>query len=177
MMLLTMDLENQRNLAHLGTNDMLKELKPLYSKQVEQELLQTIREFHMCKQEEGQSVSSYVLKMKSYIDQLKCLGHLITLNLVVSLILVGLFKEYDSFLQNYNMHNMGKTVNELHAMLKLHEETLPKKVAAPAFHAIKARKVQKNKNKNPSKAAKGVQGKDKGKKAYMANASHIMPQT
>ncbi|GJZ03337.1 zinc finger, CCHC-type containing protein [Tanacetum coccineum] len=64
---------------------------------------------------------------------------------------------------------MGKTVNELHAMLKLHEETLPKKVAAPAFHAIKARKVQKNKNKNPSKAAKGVQGKDKGKKAY-ANA-------
>nr|GEX91832.1 hypothetical protein [Tanacetum cinerariifolium] len=30
---------------------------------------------------------------------------------------------------NYNMHGMGKTVNELHAMLKLHEETLPKKDA------------------------------------------------
>nr|GEX63738.1 hypothetical protein [Tanacetum cinerariifolium] len=27
---------------------------------------------------------------------------------------------------NYNMHRMGKTVNELHAMLKLHEQTLPK---------------------------------------------------
>ncbi|GJY89166.1 hypothetical protein Tco_0503794 [Tanacetum coccineum] len=169
MMLLTMDLENQRNLAHLGTNDMLKELKPLYSKQVEQELLQTIKEFHMCKQEEGQSVSSYVLKMKSYIDQLKRLGHPVTLNLGVSLILVGLSKEYDSFVQNYNMHSMGKTVNELHAMLKLHEETLPKKVVAPALHAIRAGKVQKNKNKKPSKAAKGVQGKGKGKKAY-ANA-------
>ncbi|GJY79267.1 retrotransposon protein, putative, ty1-copia subclass [Tanacetum coccineum] len=67
------------------------------------------------------------------------------------------------------MHNMGKTVNELHAMLKLHEETLPKKVAAPALHAIRAGKVQKNKNKKLSKATKGVHGKDKGKKAY-ANA-------
>ncbi|GKG17966.1 hypothetical protein Tco_0372264, partial [Tanacetum coccineum] len=46
MMLLTMDLEIQRNLAHLGANDMLKELKALYSKQAEQELLQTVREFH-----------------------------------------------------------------------------------------------------------------------------------
>ncbi|GJZ49004.1 hypothetical protein Tco_0603194 [Tanacetum coccineum] len=46
MMLLTMDLEIQQNLAHLSTNDMLKELKALYSKQAEQELLQTMREFH-----------------------------------------------------------------------------------------------------------------------------------
>ncbi|GJT86317.1 zinc finger, CCHC-type containing protein [Tanacetum coccineum] len=61
---------------------------------------------------------------------------------------------------------MGKTINELHAMLKLHEETLPKKVTAPVLHAIRAGKVQKNKNKKPSKAAKWVQGKGKGKKAY-----------
>ncbi|GKC25145.1 retrotransposon protein, putative, ty1-copia subclass [Tanacetum coccineum] len=31
------------------------------------------------------------------------------------------------FVQNYNMHDMGKTVNELHAMLKLHEQPLLKK--------------------------------------------------
>ncbi|GJT78112.1 hypothetical protein Tco_1044837 [Tanacetum coccineum] len=47
-------------------------------------------------------------------------------------------KDFDSFVQNYNMHDMGKTVNELHAMLKLHEETLPKKDANPALHAIRA---------------------------------------
>ncbi|GJX64439.1 zinc finger, CCHC-type containing protein [Tanacetum coccineum] len=144
-------------------------LKASYSKQAEQELLQTVRDFHTYKQEEGQSISSYVQKIKSYIDQLECLGHPVTLNLGVSLILVGLSKEYDDFVQNYNMHSIGKTVNELHAMLKLHEETLPKKVAAPALHAIRAGKVQKNKNKKPSKAAKGVQRKGKGKKAY-ANA-------
>ncbi|GJT26131.1 retrotransposon protein, putative, ty1-copia subclass [Tanacetum coccineum] len=115
--------------------------------------------------EEGQSVSSYVLKMKSYIDQLERLDHPVTLNLGVSLILVGLSKKYDSFVQNYNKYSMGKSVNELQAMLKLPEETLPKKVAAPALHAIRAEKVQKNKNKKPSKAAKGVQGKGKHKMA------------
>nr|GFB80502.1 hypothetical protein [Tanacetum cinerariifolium] len=40
------------------------------------------------------------------------------------------------------MHSMGKTVNELHAMLKLHEQTLPKS-NAPALNAIRAGKVQK----------------------------------
>nr|GEV03544.1 hypothetical protein [Tanacetum cinerariifolium] len=45
----------------------------------EQELLQTTRDFHSFKQEEGQSVSSYVLKMKGYIDYLERLGHLVTL--------------------------------------------------------------------------------------------------
>ncbi|GKA22708.1 hypothetical protein Tco_0708670 [Tanacetum coccineum] len=109
MMLLTMDLEIQRNLAHLSANDMLIELKALYSKQAEQELLQTVREFHTCKQEEGQSLC-----------------------------------------ENYNMHSMGKTVNELHAMLKLHEETLPKKFAPPALHAIRAGKgLRGSKKLNP----------------------------
>nr|GEW05521.1 (E)-beta-ocimene synthase, chloroplastic-like [Tanacetum cinerariifolium] len=57
---------------------------------------------------------------------------------VMSLILVSLSKEYDGFVQNYNMHGMGKTVNELHAMLKLHEQTLPKKDDALVLHAIRA---------------------------------------
>ena len=48
-MLLTMDLDIQRNLANLGAYDMLQELKALYSKQAEQELLQTMREFYACK--------------------------------------------------------------------------------------------------------------------------------
>ncbi|GJZ51721.1 hypothetical protein Tco_0606236 [Tanacetum coccineum] len=77
--------------------------------------------------------------MKSYIDNLERLGHPVSLNLAVSLILVSLRKEYDSFVQNYNMHGMGKTVNELHAMLKLHEKSLPKK-NAHALHAIRAGK-------------------------------------
>ncbi|GKF41566.1 hypothetical protein Tco_0124908, partial [Tanacetum coccineum] len=98
-------------------------------------------EFHACKQEEGQSVSSYMLKMKTYIDNLERLDQPISQNLAVSLILVSLSKDYDSFMQNYNMHCIGKTMNELHAMLKLHEDTLPKKDVNPALHTIRAGRV------------------------------------
>nr|GEU94539.1 hypothetical protein [Tanacetum cinerariifolium] len=89
--------------------------------------------------EEGQSFSLYVLKIKSYIDNLEHLGHPVTLGLGVCLILILLRKEFDGFVQNYNMHNMGKTINELHAMLKLHEQTL-RKNNTPALHAIRAGK-------------------------------------
>nr|GEU38864.1 zinc finger, CCHC-type [Tanacetum cinerariifolium] len=55
LMLMTMDQDIQKNLKHLGAYDMLKELKTLYAQHANQELLQIVREFHMCKQEEGQS--------------------------------------------------------------------------------------------------------------------------
>ncbi|GJZ95207.1 hypothetical protein Tco_0667410 [Tanacetum coccineum] len=125
------------------------------------DLLQTVREFHSCKHEERQSISSYVLKMKSYIDNLERMGHPMSRNLAVSLILVSLRKKYDIFVQNYNMHDMWKTINELHAMLKLHEQTLPKK-DAPALHAIRAGKVQKKNNKN-KKLQLAARGKNQGK--------------
>ncbi|GJX65481.1 zinc finger, CCHC-type containing protein [Tanacetum coccineum] len=139
--------------AHAALVKVQKEidLKTLFSQQAKQELLQTMREFHVCKQEEVQSISLYVLKMKSYIDNLECQGHPVSLNLPMSLILVSLRKEYDSFVQNYNMHGMGKMVNELHAMLKLHEQTLPKK-DAPTLHAIRAGKIpHPPKKENPAK--------------------------
>ncbi|GKE57991.1 zinc finger, CCHC-type containing protein [Tanacetum coccineum] len=82
-MLITMDPDIQKNLEHLGAYAMLKELKTLYAQQANQELLQTVREFNACKQEEGQFVSSYVLKMKSYIDNLERLSHAMTQNLLV----------------------------------------------------------------------------------------------
>ncbi|GJT95197.1 hypothetical protein Tco_1090715, partial [Tanacetum coccineum] len=90
LMLMTMEPNIQRNLENLSAYDMLQELKTLFAQQAEQELLQTVRDFHFCKQEEGQSVSSYVLKMKSYIDNLERLGHPVSLGLAVSLILIGL---------------------------------------------------------------------------------------
>ncbi|GJT92717.1 zinc finger, CCHC-type containing protein [Tanacetum coccineum] len=146
IMLMTMEPEIQLYLENLNAFEMLQEVKTLFAQQADQELLQTTRDFHSCKQEEGQSASSYVLKMKSYIDNLERLGHPVTLGLVVSLMLIGLRKEFDSFMQNYNMHSLGKTINELHAMLKLHEQTLPKN-NAPALHVIRASKVHKGENK------------------------------
>ncbi|GJU95206.1 reverse transcriptase domain-containing protein [Tanacetum coccineum] len=128
------------------------------------------RIFNLGDQEEGQSVSSYILKMKGYIDNLERLGYHVSLNLGVSLILILLRKEFDSFVQNYNMHSMGKTINELHAMLKLHEKTLPKN-NAHVLHAIRAGKVQKGNNKHkkqqPQLATRAQnQGNGKNKIAY-----------
>ncbi|GJW00892.1 hypothetical protein Tco_1556143 [Tanacetum coccineum] len=50
----------------------------------------------------------------------------------------------------------GKTMNELHVMLKLHEQSLPKKDDTPVVLVIKAGRIQKNnKNKKPLNVAKG----------------------
>nr|GFC47696.1 hypothetical protein [Tanacetum cinerariifolium] len=152
----------QQNLEPLHAHKMLMELKTLFAQQAELELLQTTRDFHSCRQEEGQSVSSYVLKMKRYIDNLERLGNPVILGLGVSLILIGLHKEYDGFVQNYNMHSTGKTINELHAMLKLHEKTLPKS-NAPALNAIRAGKVQKGNKHKKSHSQKGAKGQNKRK--------------
>nr|GEX67606.1 hypothetical protein [Tanacetum cinerariifolium] len=112
--------------------------------------------------EEGQSVSSYILKMKGYIENLERLWHPVTLGLSVSLILIGLRKECDGFVQNYNMHSMGKIVNVLHAMLKLHEQTLPKS-NAPAINAIRAGKVQNGNKHKKSHSQKGSKGQNQRK--------------
>ncbi|GKG44390.1 hypothetical protein Tco_0485828 [Tanacetum coccineum] len=53
---------------------------------------------------------------------------------------------------------MGKTIAELHAMLKLHEKSILKKAETPIVLAIWEGKIQKNKKK-----LKGAKGKDMGK--------------
>ncbi|GKD36048.1 zinc finger, CCHC-type containing protein, partial [Tanacetum coccineum] len=145
-------------LEKYNSYDMMKELKTMFKEQAKHELFETVKAFHACKQEEGQSVSSYLLKMKSYLDTLEHLGYAIPNELAVSLILDSLNKDYDQFVQNYNMHSMGKTRAELHAMLKLHEKGILKKVVTPAVLAIREGKIQKDKKK-----PRGAKGKDKGK--------------
>nr|GEU72388.1 hypothetical protein [Tanacetum cinerariifolium] len=54
-----------------------------------------------------------------------------------SLLQAGRKAEFNGFVHNCNMHSLGKTINELHAMLKLHEQTLPKN-NAPVLHVIRA---------------------------------------
>ncbi|GJS64015.1 retrotransposon protein, putative, ty1-copia subclass [Tanacetum coccineum] len=109
--------------------------------------------------------------MKSYLDTLERLGYAMLNELGVSLILNSLNKDYDQFVQNYNMHSMGKTIAELHAMLKLHEKGILKKAKIPAVLAIREGKIQKNKRK-----PRGAKGKDKGKnKLAYAPKPKILP--
>ncbi|GKF10783.1 hypothetical protein Tco_0048709 [Tanacetum coccineum] len=130
----------------------------MFEEQAKHELFKTVKAFHACKQEDGQLISPYLLKMKGYLDILERLGYPMHKELGVSLILNSLNKDYDQFVQNYNMHNIGKTIVELHVMLKLHEKGIPKKVETPVVLAIRGGKIQKDKKK-----PQGAKGKDKGK--------------
>nr|GFB99802.1 zinc finger, CCHC-type [Tanacetum cinerariifolium] len=150
--------------------DMFKELKSMFEEQAKHELFETIKVFHACKREEGQSVSSYLLKMKGYLDTLEHLSYAMPNELGVSLILNSLNKDYDPFVQNNNMHSMGKTIVKLHAMLKLHEKGIPKKVETSAVLAIREGKIQKDKRK-----PRGAKGKEKGKNKLAYTPKPMIP--
>ncbi|GKF59831.1 hypothetical protein Tco_0176617, partial [Tanacetum coccineum] len=85
----------------------------------------------------GKPVASYVIQMKGYVDQLERLSYVLPQDVVVGLILNGLTTDFSRFVRNYNMHNMGKTVGELHAMLIEYENGLPKKAETPQVMMIK----------------------------------------
>nr|GEU40472.1 zinc finger, CCHC-type [Tanacetum cinerariifolium] len=150
--------ELHRALKNYKAYDMIQELKTMFEEQAKQELFETVKTFHACQQEDGQSVSAYILKMKGYLDSFERLRNAMPKELGVSLILNSLSKDYDQFIQNYNMHSMGKSIVELHAMLKLHKKGIPKKAESLAVLAIRAGKIQKDKKK-----PKGAKVKDKGK--------------
>ncbi|GKF86666.1 retrotransposon protein, putative, ty1-copia subclass [Tanacetum coccineum] len=56
------------------------------------------------------------------------------------------------------MHNMGKTIGELHALLIEYDKGLPKKAATPQVIAIQGGRIQK-----ANKKSLNAKGKDKGK--------------
>ncbi|GJX80867.1 retrotransposon protein, putative, ty1-copia subclass [Tanacetum coccineum] len=141
---------------------LIMELKSMFEKQVGVERFDLIQTFHACKQEDGKSVSSYVLKMKGYVEQLKRLGYVLPQDISVGLILNGLTSDFVGFVRNYNMHTMGKTIGELHALLIEYEKGLPKKAATPQVLAIQGGRIQKS-NKKSQNAKGNGKGKGKGK--------------
>ncbi|GJT79773.1 retrotransposon protein, putative, ty1-copia subclass [Tanacetum coccineum] len=66
--------------------------------------------------------------------------------------------EDEKLIGHFGTPCMGKTITKLHAMLKLHEKGIPKKVETPVVLAIREGRIQKD-NKKPQ----GAKGNDKGK--------------
>ncbi|GKF50186.1 hypothetical protein Tco_0146653, partial [Tanacetum coccineum] len=73
----------------------------------------------------------------------------------VGLILNGLTSDFAGFVRNYNMHNMGKTIGELHALLIEYENGLPKKAATPQVMAIQGGRIQKANKKSQNAIRQG----------------------
>nr|GEU34690.1 zinc finger, CCHC-type [Tanacetum cinerariifolium] len=136
LMLGSMTLEIYRQFKNSSPYDMIQELKSMFEKQAGVERFDLIQTFHACKQEEVKSVSSYVLKMKGYVEQLEHLSYVLPQDISVGLILNGLTSDFVGFVRNYNMHNMGRTIGELHALLIEYEKGLPKKATTPQVLAI-----------------------------------------
>ncbi|GJY91854.1 retrotransposon protein, putative, ty1-copia subclass [Tanacetum coccineum] len=168
--------ELHRQFENSSPYDMIKELKSMFEKQAGVERFDLIQTFHACKQEEGKPVATYVLQMKEYVDQLEYLGYMLPQDLIVGLILNGLTKDFAGFVRNYNMHNMGKTIDELHAMLIEYEKGLPKKAETPQVMMIKGGKIQKANKKSFKAKGKGkTNGKGKDKQVYIPNPKNLKP--
>ncbi|GJY30415.1 retrotransposon protein, putative, ty1-copia subclass [Tanacetum coccineum] len=126
--------------------EMLQELKSMFKKQAGVERFDLIQTFHACKQEEGKSVSSYILKMEGYVEQLERLGYVLPQDLSVGLI-----------------------------MALLYEKGLPKKAATPQVMAIQGGSFQKVNKKSLNAKVKG-KGKGKGKdKSYIPKPKNPKP--
>ncbi|GJU12414.1 retrotransposon protein, putative, ty1-copia subclass [Tanacetum coccineum] len=94
----------------------------------------------------------------------------------VGLILNGLISDFVGFVRNYNMHNMGKTIGELHAMLIKYEKGLPKKAETPQVMMIKSSKIQKANKKLCKAKGKGkANGKGKDKQVYIPKPKNSKP--
>ncbi|GJY77592.1 chrysanthemyl diphosphate synthase [Tanacetum coccineum] len=86
-----------------------------------------------------------------------------------------LTKDFSGFVKNYNMHNMGKTIGELHAML-IYEKGLPKKVETPQVMMINGGKIQKaNKKSLKVKGKSKANGKGKDKQVYIPKPKNPKP--
>ncbi|GJW42851.1 hypothetical protein Tco_0071650, partial [Tanacetum coccineum] len=120
------------------------------------------------RQFENYSPYEMLQELKSMFEkqvvQLEHLGYVLPQDLSVGLILNGLTSDFAEFVRNYNMHNKGKTIGELHALLIEYKKNLPKKAATPQVMAIQCGRIQK-----ANKKSQNAKGKGKGKGKGMIN--------
>ena len=71
-------------------------------------------------------MSPHVINMMGYIDNLERLGSPLSRELATDIILQSLPSDYSTFVMNFNMHNLTKTLSELHGMLKTMDQDIRK---------------------------------------------------
>ena len=76
--------------------------------------------------EENSSVSEHIHRMSGYHNHLTQLGVNLPDDSVIDRVLQSLPPSYNSFMMNYNMQGMDKTISELFAMLKAAEVEIKK---------------------------------------------------
>ncbi len=148
LMLATMNSELQKQFENMMAFDIVVQLKNLFQAQARVERYEMTKALHECKMAEGASVSSHVIKMIGYIENLERLGFPYNQDLAIDIILQSLPPSYSSFIMNYNMNGLEKSLTELHGMLKTAEQNIKHKTSDVLL-------VQKGKKTKKKRKAKG----------------------
>nr|GFC09819.1 hypothetical protein [Tanacetum cinerariifolium] len=137
------------------------------------EIYNLVDALHSCKQASKKSVSAHVLEMKGYMDQLHDLGKSYDNDMAINLINRPLNKDFGDFVRNFNMHCVGKTVTELHALLIDYEKGLKDKAPTPQVLTIQKGKENKPKPQaNKNDKSKGRTDKNKKVVPYQPKPKH-----
>nr|GEV76097.1 hypothetical protein [Tanacetum cinerariifolium] len=163
LMLSSMSPDLQKTLKKYNAYDLLKELRTMFEEQAKQELFKTVKVL---------VPSCYVLfdlePLSLSFDLSLCPRSLnlypsINSNSYRDVVILSaggttFGTSYEEVHSELKYDSMGKSILELHAMLKLYEKGISKKAETLAVLAIREGKIQKDKKK-----PQGAKGKDKGK--------------
>ena len=116
----------QRCFERHGAYEMFQELKLIFEANAWIERYEVSNKFYSCKMEENSSVSEHILRMSGYHNHLTQLGVNLPDDSVIDRVLQSLPPSYRSFMMNYNMQGMDKTIPDLFAMLKAAEVEIKK---------------------------------------------------
>ena len=116
----------QRRFECHGAYEMFQEMKLIFQANVRIERYEVSNKFYSCKMEENSSISEHIHKMSGYNNHLFQLGVNLLDDIVIDRILQSLPPSYKSFVMNYNMQGMDKTIPELFTMLKAAEAEIKK---------------------------------------------------
>jgi hypothetical protein len=115
---------------------------------------------------EDSLVSPHVIKMMGYLEALDKLGCELKDDLAADVILQSLPVSYESFIMNFHMNGMEKTVAKLHGMLKIVEDSIKKN----PDHVMMVQKEKK-------KRKRWTPPKGKGKENVSDEPSNSKPKT
>ena len=145
----------QKRFEQHGAYEMFEELKMVFQAHARVERYEVSDKFYSCKMEENSSVSEHILKMSGLHNRLSQLGVNLPDDAVIDRILQSLPPSYKSFVMNFNMQGMEKTIPEVYSMLKSAEVEIRKE--HQVLMVNKTTKFKKGKGKkNFKKDGKGV---------------------
>ena len=145
----------QKRFEQHGAYEMFEELKMVFQAHARVERYEVSDKFYSCKMEENSSVSEHILKMSGLHNRLSQLDINLPDEAVIDRILQSLPPSYKSFVMNYNMQGMVKTIPEVFSMLKSAEVEIKKEHQVLMVNKTTSFKKGKGK-KNFKKDGKGV---------------------